>query len=287
MRFFTCILCVLGLCCAENISTAQIFRGRGRASFSSGSCANGSREVPAFIRPAPVMVAPLANGVSDQGGVKAEPVPPPVPVPAPVPRRADPPMVGQQPAEPEAEFPFGVEWERIVDRKYDDKQGKITLVEALEFAKGSYEDAKKNCRLVVIGTPEERKPVAAAYESWPSDVKEKVSPWFVTADHWSLRDSETNAVKFETGGKPTVYLLAPDGLPIHRQDGWNSPDDAEAIRKGLKKYDPKRDPDLRKTPDPARVPALGLARIGKKALPAALVCGGAFVVLTFLSRRQP
>lgn len=287
MRFFTCILCALGLCCAESTSDAQIFRGRGRASCSSGSCANGSCEVPAFARPPSVNVDPLANGVTEQGGAKPEPVPVYVPVPALPSRRADPPLVEQPPIESNPEFPFGVEWDRIVDRKYDDKQGKITLVEALEFAKGSYEDAKKNFRLVVIGTPYERRPVADAYEALPPDMKEKISPWFVTADHWSLRDSETNAAVFETGGKPTVYLLAPDGLTIHRQDGWTSPDDANAIRKGLKKYDPKRDPDLRKMPDPTRVPALGIQRVVKKVMPAALVCGGAFVVLTFLSRRQP
>lgn len=286
MRFFTCVLCGLGFFVVVAMCDAQIFRRGTSRLFSSAACANGSCDVPILTRPALAPPDPLDHGVIDQGGGQLGPEPRPASVPAPAAKPVEPLLIGQADGDSDQAENFGVDWPRIVNRKYDGKDGKITLVEAMDFAKGSYEDTRKNFRLVVIGTPGERGPVATALAALPAEEKDKLATWFVSADHWSLKDSDGGGQRFETGGHPTVYLLAPDGAVIHRQDGWTSQDDVDAIRKGLKKYDPKRDPDLRKTPDSARVPALAWKRMAKKALPVALVCGGAVLVLNFLGRRK-
>lgn len=287
MRFFTYVLCALGFCCVVASSEAQIFRGFRSRSVSSPSCANGSCQVPTYMQPAPVIADPLANGVIEPIGVKPTPkiAAPGVVVPAP--KKAVPPLIEQQAIEADGDFLFGVDWEKIANKKYDDKAKKISLIEAFDFAKGNYDDAKTNLRLIVIGTKEERAPFEAAYRALPVEEREKISPWFVSADHWSMKDSDGGELRYVVDGKPTVYVLAPDGELIHRQDGGTASDAIEAIRKGGKKYDPKRDPDLRKTPDPLRVPALGWRRTAQKLTPVALVCGTACFIGFMFRRRTP
>lgn len=285
MRFITSVLCVLGLCVACDTSNAQLLRGRFRPSCSSGSCANGTCQLPAIPQPAPVPVDPLNDGVRDQGGGKVAPKPPAVPAPEPMPVPPPPPLIGGQPIEEDEEPFFGVEWDKIANHKYDDKAHKITLIEAMEFAKGNYDDAKTNWRLVVIGTESQHTVVKAAMKEIPSDELEKISPWFVAADHWSLRDSDGSTLRFETGGKPTIYLMAPDGKVIHRQDEWTGQESIDAIRKGLKKYDPKTDPDLRNAASSPIFSIVTWRRIFKRLFPVALACGGAFFVMAFLLRR--
>lgn len=286
MRFCTYVLCVLALCVACDTSDAQILRRRSSGGCTSGSCFGGSCPVPTSAVPAPIESRPLENGVTGQGGAKPEPKALPSPEPIPSPMRPDPPLIGQLPADPDDGVFFGVDWDKIADRKYDDKAHKISLAEALDFAKGDYADFKTNLRLVIIGTPAERAPFEAAYDALPIAERDKLSLWTCAADHWSLRDSDGGELRFVADGKPTVYLLAPDGEPIHRQDGGTPQEAIEAIRAGKKKYDPKRDPDLRKNPDPARVPTLAIGRIAKKFMPVALVGAGAFVAVSLFSRRK-
>lgn len=287
MRFFTYALCVLGCLLASAIADAQFLRSLRPAAKSRPSCANGSCEVPTFNQSPPAKPSEPNIIGKDQGGVKEErgaDVPAPVEPPA---RRDETPIV-QPPAVNEGHGDlFGVDWQKIANAKYDSKNAKITLADSIEFVRGSYADEKQMCRLVVIGTPSERGPVLDAFNALPATERSKVSPWFIAADHWSLRDSDGGTVRFETLGKPTVYLLAPDGAVVHRQDGWSSQEDVEAIRKGLKKNDPKRDPDLRKSPDPERLPLVGWRRVVRDVLPAALVCGAAASVLSLFRRRSP
>lgn len=285
MRFFTYVLCALGFCCVVASSEAQIFRGFRSRSISSPLCVNGSCQVPTYTQPAPVIADPLANGVIVPQGVKPATKASPASEPVPAPKKAVQPLIGDPPQEPDDGIFFGVEWDKIKNHKYDDKAKQITIIEAMDFAKGNYDDVKKNLRLVVIGTPAERKPFEAAYAAMPPAEKEGLSPWFVSADHWSLRDSDSGEVLFVIDGHPTAYVLAPDGEPIHRQDGGDADEFIEAIRKGGKKYDPKRDPDLRRNPDPARVPIVGWRRKIGKLLPVALVCGTA-CFLGFMFRRR-
>ena len=57
-----------------------------------------------------------------------------------------------------------------------------------------------------------------------------------------------HAAGFVTTGKPTIYVQAPDGKVLHRQDDYQggAPELAEAIRRIDPNYDPKKDFDLRK-----------------------------------------
>jgi hypothetical protein len=70
-----------------------------------------------------------------------------------------------------------------------------------------------------------------------------------------------------TSGSPTIYLQAPDGKVLHRQDDYR-PGDLGAIRKAIARYDAKKDPD-------ARRPAVA-------GLPLLLVMGGAIALAAVL-----
>lgn len=286
MRVFTYALCALACSLVCTDADAQIFRGLRPFASSRRACANGSCDVPTFVQAAPAKPSVPNVGVTDLVGVKGEIV-----TKEPVPDRTGPAKaelpIEQAPGVEEIQPDlFGVEWDYIENKKYQDKDSAITLRESIEFVRGIYDEQKKLVRLVVIGTPAERGPVLAAFESLPAFDRAKISPWFVSADHWSLRDSDGSTVRFEVHGKPSVYLLAPDGKTIHRQDGWTSQQDADAIRKGLKKYDPKRDPDLRRNPEPERIPVIGWRRTVKRVTPVALIAGGAALGLYFLGRRK-
>jgi hypothetical protein len=286
MRCLTYILCALVLCAASDSSEAQILRGRRPLPSSSGSCSGGSCAIPQsaayptwpVTQPAPArgqlpLAAALDAAAPVVGVQQLDPI-------APQP---------QAPADPKDDIPnelFGVDWSKIGEGDIDSKGNKISPWAAFNFASGDHTYTKGQCRLVCIGTPAEREPVLKAFNSLPADEKEKLSPWFVAADHWSLKETDSGTLLFETGGKPTVYVLAPDGAVLHRQDGWDAEDDIAAIRKGLKKYDPKRDPDLRKTPDGGGGVSLGMRRTIRKYTPVALVCGGACLVMLLLGRRK-
>ena len=84
---------------------------------------------------------------------------------------------------------------------------------------------------------------------------------------------------FVTAGTPTVYLQAPDGKVLHRQDNY-SPGDFQAIRKAIDKYDAKRDPDVRQASAPVSLPAF--------ATPANIILGGliAAVVALYVKQRK-
>jgi hypothetical protein len=94
-----------------------------------------------------------------------------------------------------------------------------------------------------------------------------------------LKDGVTGQTLFKVDGRPTVYLQAPDGKVLHRQDDFKGPDDFQAIRKAIKSYDAGKDVDLRKTPAPddkkAPTPAA-------PAISPWLLIGGAAALFLFL-----
>lgn len=118
------------------------------------------------------------------------------------------------------------------------------VFQALE--KGLPNDTGK-FRLTIIGTDEERFPVEKDWAVRADDFKDvwaRSLVWSVPADHWSVQE-------FSTRGKPTIYLQAPDGKVLHRQDDYQGPKDFEAIRKAISDYDAAKDPDRRKTTAPS------------------------------------
>lgn len=110
-------------------------------------------------------------------------------------------------------------------------------------------DDSKKLRVTVIGSRDARRGVVDAVNAEPN-VASRVSLWSVEPDHWSLRDSETGEPVFRTTGTPTVYVQAPDGKVLHRQDDPKGV--VGAIRKTLKPYNPDLDPDVRKTVSPTK-----------------------------------
>ncbi len=162
---------------------------------------------------------------------------------------------------------FGIDLDKMHPREkptYRDKHGaEISRQEAFAALKDIPNDGGK-LWLTVIGSEADRKKVT---DDLPADLKEKLRVNSYPPDHWAVADG------FITTGKPTVYLQAPDGTNIHRQDDYGGIADFEAIRKGVANYDAKKDPDLRK---PAAAP-------GSSAVPLLILGGIAFLVL----RKRP
>jgi hypothetical protein len=149
------------------------------------------------------------------------------------------------------------------------------VVQAIE--KGLPDDAGK-FRLTVIGADAERKRFEddwkAAGEVALTALKNRCLLWSVPADHWSVKE-----VGFKTDGHPTVYLQAPDGKVLHRQDDYHGPGDFQAIRKAVDSYDAKKDPDRRKVVDVPGLPSVSpVVWVG--------VILGVLVLLSLLPRKS-
>jgi hypothetical protein len=134
---------------------------------------------------------------------------------------------------------------------------------------GALADDSRKLRLTVIGSPEERKKALAGL---PADVKDRCLVKEYAPDHWAVKGAG-----FKADGHPAVYVQAPDGKVLHRQDDGDKL--AEAVRKADPAYDPAKDPDLRKpkapdkpapTPDNPPQPWAGWVVAGCVALAALL-----------------
>lgn len=136
------------------------------------------------------------------------------------------------------------------------------------------EDAHK-LRVVVIGPELE---TARVHGSWEGD--NALSPFrdAMLFSSWHPDDWQIADYGFFSGGKPTIYCLAPDGEVLHRQDDYEGGAVAlaEALREADASYQAKRDRDRRRTLN-------GMAGIVEKVpLPAwalgALMVGAAGVI---------
>lgn len=127
---------------------------------------------------------------------------------------------------------------------------KIPKHRAHEILSGQLQDDSGKLRLTAIGGPE-RKQLLDDLEKPPlNEWKDRLLVQSYPLDHWAV-----TRAGFFTGGRPTIYLQAPDGKVLHRQDDYADGANglAEAIRRADPAYDPKKDPDLRKLlrfPDP-------------------------------------
>jgi hypothetical protein len=154
----------------------------------------------------------------------------------------------------------------------------VTMEHALGVVGGQIPDDSQKLRLTVIGTQEKRQPVITALAQLEPELRNRIVPWSVPADHWSLKDTATGQTAFKADGAPTVYLQAPDGKVLHRQDDWRGPDDFQAIRKAVKAYDAKKDPDLRKADQAAS---------STSTFPLWLIAIAGAVVFFLVARRNP
>jgi hypothetical protein len=130
--------------------------------------------------------------------------------------------------------------------------------------------------LTVIGPEAARKQVLADLDGAPelAGWKGRLKVKAYAPDHWAV-----SRCGFKCDGNPTVYLQAPDGRVLHRQDDYagGAPALARALRQADPNYKPGADPDRRQTPSvlPAGVPW---------SVPVALVLAG---VALFANRRKP
>lgn len=180
---------------------------------------------------------------------------------------------------------FGVDFSKIEDHDANRNGKSISFAEAAKMVGGKIPDDRGKFCLTVIGSDAQRKPVTEAYASLDQATKDRVRVWSVAPDHFSLKDLTTNKTVFATDGTPTVYLQAPDGQVLHRQDNWVGAEDFGAIRRAIKEYDLKKDPDLRKPilPKPL-IPSPILPVSGGPPVPLLFAGGGAGLLLALRRR---
>lgn len=162
------------------------------------------------------------NGLAWGEPRKAPPIRPPAPPAAP--------MIEQQ-------LPTGVDSAKLQgsgEPRYWRRGTPISKGEASAAvgAGGKLQDDRDKLRLTVIGPDSDR---AGPVKDLPADLKSKVNVWSVPPDHWSVA-----GMGFVVSGKPTIYLTAPDGKVLLRQDA--GPLDVGALRKAVDGYDSKKDP---------------------------------------------
>lgn len=145
--------------------------------------------------------------------------------------KCDPPIVP-----PEANY--GVDTAKLhASPVYSVNGVQVSKDAAYQAVEGLTDDSRK-LRVTVIGSKEAREPVAKEIAAALPDVA--VRDYDPSA--WELKPG------FVTTGNPTIYAQAPDGKVLHRQD--DPADVVSAIRKAKESYDPKKDPDLRKSAIP-------------------------------------
>jgi len=123
----------------------------------------------------------------------------------------------------------------------------ITHAEAKQLleASGLSDDSGK-LRLTIIGSEADRKRVLDDLKGPLADLAGGFLVQSYAPDHWAVARAG-----FHTAGKPTLYVQAPSGKVLHRQDDYADGADGlrralEAVRKPDPNYDPARDRDLRR-----------------------------------------
>lgn len=287
MRRFILIACAVAI--VATVAEAGPLRG---LLFRRGACPGGVCEPapPAFLAPAYALPSPA-------------PAPLPAAEPSPAPGHDAPAAeshvaqgVKEQPSpgptkdatDDDAKFNFGVDWSKIGPHSIEYNGRKITCDTALERIGGQIPNDANKFRMVCIGSKAECDAVKSAWAAVEQSLRDQVSPWYVAPDHWSLKDTVSGELRYKVDGHPTIYLLAADGKSIHRQDGFTGAQDFEAIRKGVKGYDPTKDVDLRKTPTkPDKKKTSPTDPDTNDGVPLGIVALGALALVLFtLTRRQ-
>lgn len=144
---------------------------------------------------------------------------------------------------------YGVDFQKIerrreVYRLNGREVGKDQIYEAIETG---IPDDRDKLRLTVIGKSHAAIAKQLADNPAFAAVKDRVVVTSYPPDHWAV-----TGAGFVAKGEPTIYLQAPGGKVLHRQDDFvGGPEDVvKAIRKADPTYDAKKDPDLRKPGPP-------------------------------------
>jgi hypothetical protein len=112
----------------------------------------------------------------------------------------------------------------------------ITYAEATRILRAeNLTDDSGTLRLMVIGTEADRRRVLDNLKGSASDMAGLCLGQDYPPDYWALARAE-----FCTAGKPTIYVQAPDGRVLHRQDDYA--DGADGLRlafENIRKPDPQ------------------------------------------------
>lgn len=143
---------------------------------------------------------------------------------------------------------FGVDTDKLNghDESYRLNGTPISQAQARQaLAGGAIPDDAGRLRLTVIGAADLTARVADDLARSPAlaEWKTRLVPQCYAPEHWSVARAG-----FVTTGKPTIYLQAPDGKVLHRQDDYDDGPEglARALRRADPSYDARKDPDLRK-----------------------------------------
>jgi hypothetical protein len=123
----------------------------------------------------------------------------------------------------------------------------ITCAEARRLLEaGSLTDDSGKLRLTIIGSEADRQRVLDDLKGPLADLANGFLVQSYAPDNWAVA-----CAGFQTSGKPTIYVQAPSGKVLHRQDDYaDGPDGLrralEAVRKPDPNYDPAKDRDLRR-----------------------------------------
>lgn len=145
-------------------------------------------------------------------------------------------------------------------------------------------------RVSVIGSDADRQRVMSDLKS-NAALKALATSVLVTEfkpESWAVK-----GLGFVQDGRPTIYIQAPGGGVVHRQDEYDGPEQLAGAIRRAKDYDPKKDADLRKAdpkPEPIPVPAPSPGPNSTPTTPSLkidwLVIGG-LIVAFFLFGKKP
>jgi hypothetical protein len=155
---------------------------------------------------------------------------------------------------------------------------------AYEALNGStIRDDSTHLRLSIIGPEAERKRVLADIRGNPALAE--IAAGLVLAE-FSAESWAVKGLGFVIDGKPTIYIQAPGGQVLHRQDDYDGAEQLAGAIRRAKEYDPKKDRDLRK-PEPTTPPApspVPKPTPTPASIPMWLVVGGMIVAYFLLGR---
>jgi hypothetical protein len=164
----------------------------------------------------------------------------------PVPAEAPGPVPGREPRRPREEN-YGVELGRLSREETFVKDGRrVSRQEAVVALEAEVKDDSRLLRVTVIGADGERERVLQDLAASPllAGFRDHYLLQDYPPEHWAVAGAG-----FRRDGHPTIYVQAPDGTVLHRQDGYDGPGLlAAALRRADPAYDPSKDPDLRQTP---------------------------------------
>jgi hypothetical protein len=149
---------------------------------------------------------------------------------------------------------FGVMRDRLAAEERFSLNGVPVKPEQARLALAGLIDDSQWLRLTIIGSAAERQVVLNDLQSHPTlaELRGRLLVQAYEPDHWAVA-----AAGFVRTGKPTIYLQAPDGRVLHRQDEYRGPERlAATLRRADPDYHPERDPDLDQLPVLSRLTRL-------------------------------